>query len=197
MTAATQNPNPLPLEGVTVVSLEHAIAAPLATRHLADQGARVIKIERPGVGDFARAYDRRVEPGDHRFGAETGELGDDQRVLFAALRGARGVVGEARIALQLGTFEHALAEDGPFALVLQAEHHGAPVAGLERAVGIDRRVRGTGAARRLLALVGVVERETHPFHHAVEIAMLDSMMISTRRPRPLRARSSSAARMPE
>ena len=53
--------SPLPLEGITVVSLEHAIAAPLATRHLADLGARVIKIERPGVGDFARAYDRRVE----------------------------------------------------------------------------------------------------------------------------------------
>lgn len=51
---------PLPLEGVTVVSLEHAIAAPLATRHLADLGARVIKVERPGVGDFARAYDHRV-----------------------------------------------------------------------------------------------------------------------------------------
>jgi len=51
----------LPLEGVTVVSLEHAIAAPLATRHLADLGARVIKIERPGVGDFARAYDHRVD----------------------------------------------------------------------------------------------------------------------------------------
>jgi itaconate CoA-transferase len=49
-----------PLEGVTVVTLEHAIAAPLATRHLADQGARVIKIERPGVGDFARGYDQRV-----------------------------------------------------------------------------------------------------------------------------------------
>lgn len=52
--------NNLPLDGVTVVSLEHAIAAPLATRHLADLGARVIKIERPAVGDFARAYDRRV-----------------------------------------------------------------------------------------------------------------------------------------
>ena len=51
----------LPLEGVTVISLEHAIAAPLATRHLADLGARVIKIERPGVGDFARAYDRRTK----------------------------------------------------------------------------------------------------------------------------------------
>ena len=50
----------LPLEGVTVVSLEQAVAAPFATRQLADLGARVIKIERPGVGDFARAYDDRV-----------------------------------------------------------------------------------------------------------------------------------------
>ena len=49
-----------PLDGVLVVSLEHAIAAPFCTRQLADLGARVIKIERPGVGDFARAYDRRV-----------------------------------------------------------------------------------------------------------------------------------------
>jgi itaconate CoA-transferase len=49
-----------PLDGVTVVTLEHAIAAPFCTRQLADLGARVIKIERPGVGDFARAYDERV-----------------------------------------------------------------------------------------------------------------------------------------
>ena len=49
-----------PLEGLTVVTLEHAIAAPLATRQLADLGARVIKVERPGSGDFARAYDDRV-----------------------------------------------------------------------------------------------------------------------------------------
>ena len=49
-----------PLRGVTVVSLEQAIAAPYASRHLADLGARVIKVERPGVGDFARAYDSRV-----------------------------------------------------------------------------------------------------------------------------------------
>jgi itaconate CoA-transferase len=51
---------PLPLEGITVVSLEHAIAAPFCTRQLADMGARVIKIERPGVGDFARKYDERT-----------------------------------------------------------------------------------------------------------------------------------------
>lgn len=49
-----------PLDGITAVSLEHAIAAPLCTRQLADLGARVIKVERPGDGDFARAYDRRV-----------------------------------------------------------------------------------------------------------------------------------------
>jgi crotonobetainyl-CoA:carnitine CoA-transferase CaiB-like acyl-CoA transferase len=50
----------LPLDGITVVTLEHAIAAPFATRQLADLGARVIKVERPGVGDFARGYDQRV-----------------------------------------------------------------------------------------------------------------------------------------
>tara|TARA_B100000700_G_scaffold300257_1_gene368193 strand:+ start:25451 stop:26626 length:1176 start_codon:yes stop_codon:yes gene_type:complete len=49
------------LDGITVVSLEHAIAAPFCTRQLADLGARVIKVERPDVGDFARGYDTRVE----------------------------------------------------------------------------------------------------------------------------------------
>ncbi len=49
-----------PLQGTLVLTLEHAIAAPLCTRHLADLGARVIKIERPGTGDFARGYDERV-----------------------------------------------------------------------------------------------------------------------------------------
>ena len=50
-----------PLDGVTVVSLEHAVAAPFCTRQLADLGARVIKVERPGSGDFARGYDQRVK----------------------------------------------------------------------------------------------------------------------------------------
>ncbi|CAM5460150.1 CoA transferase (Fragment) OS=Streptomyces rochei OX=1928 GN=G3I25_10785 PE=3 SV=1 [Streptomyces rochei] len=49
-----------PLRGITVVSLEQAVAAPYASRQLADLGARVIKVERPGTGDFARAYDSRV-----------------------------------------------------------------------------------------------------------------------------------------
>ena len=51
----------LPLDGITVVAIEQAVAAPFASRHLADLGARVIKIERPGAGDFARGYDRTVK----------------------------------------------------------------------------------------------------------------------------------------
>jgi itaconate CoA-transferase len=50
-----------PLDGITVVALEHVIAAPFCTRQLADLGARVIKIERPGDGDFARGYDTQVD----------------------------------------------------------------------------------------------------------------------------------------
>ncbi len=50
----------LPLEGITVIALEQAVAAPFATRQLADLGARVIKIERVGSGDFARGYDSKV-----------------------------------------------------------------------------------------------------------------------------------------
>ncbi|PLC50209.1 CoA transferase [Pollutimonas subterranea] len=49
-----------PLDGITIVTLEHAIAAPFCTRQLAELGARVIKVERPGTGDFARSYDERV-----------------------------------------------------------------------------------------------------------------------------------------
>ena len=50
----------LPLEGITVLALEQAVAAPFATRQLADLGARVIKVERSGSGDFARGYDESV-----------------------------------------------------------------------------------------------------------------------------------------
>jgi crotonobetainyl-CoA:carnitine CoA-transferase CaiB-like acyl-CoA transferase len=57
---SSRGAHPAPLSGVTVVALEQAVAAPFATRQLADLGARVIKIERPDGGDFARAYDATV-----------------------------------------------------------------------------------------------------------------------------------------
>jgi itaconate CoA-transferase len=60
MTADIATAGPLPLTGVTVLSLEQAVAAPFATRQLADLGARVIKVERAGAGDFARDYDQAV-----------------------------------------------------------------------------------------------------------------------------------------
>ncbi|MBP2329261.1 crotonobetainyl-CoA:carnitine CoA-transferase CaiB-like acyl-CoA transferase [Kibdelosporangium banguiense] len=81
-----------PLDGVTVVALEQAVAAPFATRQLADLGARVIKVERPGVGDFARAYDQTVHGQSSYFvwlnrGKESIELDikkpDDRSVLRA------------------------------------------------------------------------------------------------------------------
>lgn len=60
MILMSQSKTQRPLDGITVISLEHAIAAPFCTRQLADLGARVIKVERPGSGDFARGYDQRV-----------------------------------------------------------------------------------------------------------------------------------------
>jgi hypothetical protein len=53
-------PHARPLSDLTVVALEQVISMPLATRHLADLGARIIKIERPGIGDFVRHHDKRV-----------------------------------------------------------------------------------------------------------------------------------------
>ena len=87
----------LPLAGITVVALEQAVAAPFATRQLADLGARVIKIERPGAGDFARGYDRSVLGQASYFvwlnrGKQSVELdvksADGQAALAALLAGA-------------------------------------------------------------------------------------------------------------
>lgn len=82
-----------PLDGVVVVAVEQAVAAPFATRQLADLGARVIKIERPGSGDFARAYDETVEGMSSAFvwlnrGKESVALDfhdDDGRVVLESL----------------------------------------------------------------------------------------------------------------
>jgi len=87
----------LPLTGTTVVALEQAVAAPIATRQLADLGARVIKVERPGDGDFSRSYDRTVHGDSSYFvwlnrGKESIELdvkdGDDRKVLDALIGAA-------------------------------------------------------------------------------------------------------------
>ncbi|UPW08073.1 CoA transferase [Gordonia terrae] len=84
----------LPMSGYLVVSMEQAVAVPFATRQLADLGARVIKIERPGTGDFARGYDSRVKGMSSAFmwlnrGKESIELDikdtDDRKVLNALL----------------------------------------------------------------------------------------------------------------
>jgi itaconate CoA-transferase len=86
-----------PLAGITVVALEQAVAAPFATRQLADLGARVIKVERPGIGDFARDYDRAVEGQSSHFvwlnrGKESIELDlkdpDDLAIIGALIDGA-------------------------------------------------------------------------------------------------------------
>jgi CoA-transferase family III len=69
-----QPPAAGPLSGITVVTLEQAVAAPFATRQLADLGARVIKIERPVGGDFARRYDRPVPEFGQHTKAVLGEL---------------------------------------------------------------------------------------------------------------------------
>jgi crotonobetainyl-CoA:carnitine CoA-transferase CaiB-like acyl-CoA transferase len=92
-----------PLDGITVVSLEHAIAAPFATRQLADLGARVIKVERPGAGDFARGYDERVKGQASHFvwvnrGKESLALDLKQDAAREALM--RLVVGHADVVVQ-------------------------------------------------------------------------------------------------
>jgi crotonobetainyl-CoA:carnitine CoA-transferase CaiB-like acyl-CoA transferase len=90
-----------PLDDITVVALEQAVAAPLATRQLADLGARVIKVERPRTGDFAREYDRTVHGQASYFvwlnrGKESVELDvkdeADRAVLMAAVARADVVV---------------------------------------------------------------------------------------------------------
>jgi len=90
----------LPLAGLTVVALEQAVAAPFATRQLADLGARVIKVERPGTGDFARGFDTTVHGQASYFvwlnrGKESIEIdvkSADGRAVLAALAGRADVL---------------------------------------------------------------------------------------------------------
>lgn len=98
-----QHSNPLlPLDGMVVVTLEQAVAVPLASRHLADMGARVIKIERTDGGDFARAYDTAV----HGTGAHFVWLNRGKESLAVDLKTddgrdiVRTLIGKADVFLQ-------------------------------------------------------------------------------------------------
>src|SRR6478736_5941369 len=125
-----------PLDGITVVTLEHAIAAPFCTRQLADLGARVIKIERPGVGDFARAYDERVKGLASHFvwtnrSKESLTLDvkhpDGQAILRRLILERADVVVQnlaPGAAARLGVSHAALAEDKPAIIVCDISGYG-------------------------------------------------------------------------
>ena len=125
-----------PLDGITVLTLEHAIAAPFCTRQLADLGARVIKVERPGVGDFARAYDERVHGMASHFvwtnrSKESLTLdvkhGESQKILDRLLESADVLVQNLApgAAARLGMSYEALHEKYPKLIVCDISGYGA------------------------------------------------------------------------
>jgi itaconate CoA-transferase len=125
-----------PLTGITVITLEHAIAAPFATRQLADLGARVIKVERPGVGDFARGYDERVRGLASHFvwtnrSKESLTLdvkhGESQKILKRLIREEADIVVQnlaPGAAARLGLSYAALSADKPGIIVCDISGYG-------------------------------------------------------------------------
>lgn len=124
-----------PLDGITVVSLEQAIAGPYCTRQLADLGARVIKVERPGTGDFARHYDTRVNGLSSHFvwtnrNKESLALDlkkpDDLRVLLRLLEKADVLVQNLApgAAARMGLSHEALKEKHPSLIVCDISGYG-------------------------------------------------------------------------
>ena len=107
----------LPLEGVTVVAVEQAVAAPLATRNLADLGARVIKVERLGGGDLARGYDHVV----HGTGAHFVWLNRGKESIAVDLKSDEGRAVVKRLALAADVFVQNLAPGAAARLGLGAE----------------------------------------------------------------------------
>jgi crotonobetainyl-CoA:carnitine CoA-transferase CaiB-like acyl-CoA transferase len=95
----------LPLDGITVVTVEQAVAAPLATRNLADLGARVIKVERVDGGDFARDYDHVV----HGTGAHFTWLNRGKESIAVDLKTAEGCAVVQRLAARADVFVQNLA----------------------------------------------------------------------------------------
>ncbi|MBQ6642664.1 MAG: CoA transferase [Saccharopolyspora sp.] len=131
----------LPLAGTTVVALEQAVAGPLASRHLADLGARVIKIERPGQGDFARDYDAAV----HGLSTHFAWLNRGKESLAidlksdGGLRAARELIARADVFLH-NTAPGALERLGLDGETLRAAH--------PRLVVVNISGYGTGGPRR-------------------------------------------------
>ena len=99
---------------------------------------------------------------------ELGEPGGDEGAQRVAVGVAVGVARVVGVLGQLGTAEEARAEPRPLALVLDGHHHGLAVTGHERAVRVDRGVRGPGPRRGRRAVVAVVEREAHPLHRGLQ-----------------------------
>ena len=132
---SNQLPGLLPLDGITVVSFEQAVAAPIATRHLADLGARVIKVERIGEGDFARNYDSAV----HGIASHFVWLNRGKESVTVDLKTAEGVsvvrklVGRADVVVQnlapgamdrLGLGAEELRRDRPELIVVNMTGYG-------------------------------------------------------------------------
>lgn len=164
----------LPLQNVLVVAIEQALAAPLATRQLADLGARVIKVERPGVGDFARRYDTKVNGLSSAFvwlnrGKESVELDlkdeGGRQVLDALLRRADVFIHNLSpsAALHLGVDSDSLTELYPRLIAASVSGYGrmGPM-GMNKAY--DLLIQGeTG----LMSLTG---DEKHPAKVGISIA---------------------------
>src|SRR5579859_5864851 len=137
------------------------------------------------IPDFVHVVHARVadlgivEAADDFLGSQFRKcLRDDQVKLLARGRTA-GARGKSWIGLEVRLFEHPVAEHRPFPFVLQPEHYHLAIAGGKGPIGIDGRMRRAGTDWWLRALVGIVERKTHPLDHAL------SMEMSMRLPLPV------------
>lgn len=130
----------LPLDGITVVSIEQAVAAPLATRTLADLGARVIKVERADGGDFAREYDHVV----HGTGAHFVWLNRGKESLAVDLKTEEGRDAVHRLVARADVFVQNLAPGAAARLGFGAEELRA---GHPELVAVDLSGYGTGGPR--------------------------------------------------
>jgi crotonobetainyl-CoA:carnitine CoA-transferase CaiB-like acyl-CoA transferase len=183
----------LPLSGITVVSLEQAVAAPFASRQLADLGARVIKIERPKVGDFARDYDQSVKGQSAYFVW----LNRSKESLTLDVKHTHAAEILSRLIEQADVFIQNLApgaakrlglsygDSGPYSkkkaydLLVQSEAGVLSVTGTEEApskVGISITDIGTGLHAYAAILAALYERERTGRGRRIEVTMFETMV---------------------